>query len=110
MHALCLQAAVETSESLGLGCPLHPCAADVAPMTSWFGGGKGNGSTAESWSSARQSEPDAESMSLSVQLFTTASHGTLRCAAHSAAPSCLSHVLCFSPAAVLWCMLPSALS
>lgn len=85
---------METSESLALGCPLHPTAADVAPMTSWFGGSKGNGTAVqpEAWSSARQREPDDDSMSLSVQLFTTASHGTLRCATHPLSCMTLVHV------------------
>lgn len=77
-----VQAAVEMSESLALSCPLHPTATDVAPMTSWFAGRKHNGAAAqpETWISAKQTAPEPDSMSLSVQLFTTASHGTLRCA------------------------------
>jgi hypothetical protein len=74
-----MQAAVEMSESLALTCPLHPTAADVAPMASWFAS-KGNGAQQpERWTPAKWGADERDSMSLSVQLFTTASPGTLRC-------------------------------
>lgn len=76
----CVQAAVELSESLGMACPLHPTASDVAQMTSWMACKTSGSATTqpERWACAKQAAEPPDSISLSVQLFTTALHGSLR--------------------------------
>jgi hypothetical protein len=89
---------VAVSHSLGLTCPLHPDKEEVKPLCSWFVDSKTESVSPDALSTASSGHAARQPLSLTVQLFTTATQGQLRYSALLYLPCTKS-----SPARVLNC-------